>query len=287
MKKICLLLSMLMIVCMLGTTAFAAGTTDAAITLDVDKSSVAIDEEFTLTVGYKGDSAAQPIYGTAKVVVTWDPEYIEFVSGSADDSTFELTNATTYTESGLANNKITYSQKVLNTEDRPAGDNVFGKITFKAIKAGEGSIWLDGTTAVYVNSATTTTTRVALAEDTTATVTITSGGDDEEVFEITKTESAVAGTDTMKDADGKDVAAAGDEVVAIFAKNVSDAELAAGTYGIVFGGVRYAGQAVVPAKTAWAIKLVGSADQLPAGSYAYSIFAGDAVVEATAPWVID
>lgn len=109
----------------------------------------------------------------------------------------------------------------------------------------------------------------------------------EEVFEITKTESAVAGTDTMKDADGKDVTAVGDEVVAIFAKNVTDAELAAGTYGIVFGGVRYAGQAVVPAKTAWAIKLVGSADQLPAGSYAYSIFSGDAVVEATTPWVIE
>lgn len=110
---------------------------------------------------------------------------------------------------------------------------------------------------------------------------------EEEEFEITKTEAAVAGTDTMKDENGADVAAAGDKVVAIFAKNISDAELAAGSYGIVFGGVRYAGQLAVPAKTAWAIKLVGSAEQLPAGSYAYGVFAGDATVDAATPWVID
>lgn len=118
---------------------------------------------------------------------------------------------------------------------------------------------------------------------------VVGGGDEpeEEVFGIVKTESAVAGTDTMKDENGADVAAAGDKVVAIFAKNISDAELAAGSYGIVFGGVRYAGQLAVPAKTAWAIKLVGSAEQLPAGSYAYGVFAGDATVDATTPWVID
>jgi hypothetical protein len=109
----------------------------------------------------------------------------------------------------------------------------------------------------------------------------------EEEFEITKTEAAIAGTDTMKDENGADVAAAGDKVVAIFAKNVSDTELVAGSYGIVFGGVRYAGQLAVPAKTAWAIKLVGSAEQLPAGSYAYGVFAGDATVDAATPWVID
>lgn len=116
---------------------------------------------------------------------------------------------------------------------------------------------------------------------------VTADEPEEEVFEITSTGTALDANDTMKDKDGKDVVAAGDKVIAIFAKNVSDAEIAAGSYGIVFGGVRYAGQAAVPAKTAWAIKLVGSADQLPAGSYAYSIFSGDAVVEATAPWVID
>ena len=109
----------------------------------------------------------------------------------------------------------------------------------------------------------------------------------EEVFGITSTGSALAGTDTMKDENGENVAAAGDKVVAIFSKNVSDAELAAGSYGIIFGGVRYAGQAAVPAKTAWAIKLVGSAEQLPAGNYSYGVFAGDEVVNADSAWVIE
>ena len=110
---------------------------------------------------------------------------------------------------------------------------------------------------------------------------------EEEVFGITSTGSALAGTDTMKDENGENVAAAGDKVVAIFSKNVSDAELAAGSYGIIFGGVRYAGQAAVPAKTAWAIKLVGSAEQLPAGNYSYGVFAGDEVVNADSAWVIE
>ena len=121
------------------------------------------------------------------------------------------------------------------------------------------------------------------------TIKFESGEEEEEVFGIEETAKVLEGSEMMKDATGEEVEAAGDKVVAIFAKNVTNETLAAESYGIIFGGKRYPGILAVDPGKAWAVKLVGSAEQLPTGSsYEYGIFAEgcDDVMSAT-PWVID
>lgn len=296
MKKLSILLSMLMVVCMLGTVSVSAAvdwTTDAAITMVADSTSVKVGDEVVITVGIKGDTSGEiGMYGTAKVVPMWDVAAFEYVSSEVDSTTFELTASPAVATTTTASGYVTFSQKVGADDELPTGDYIFGTLTLKAIKEGTATISLRSSTSTKVTQVASpkATNTVELPETLTVDVEVKADEPivpDEEVFEIIKTETAVAGTDTMKDENGADVAAAGDKVVAIFAKNISDAELEAGSYGIVFGGVRYAGQLAVPAKTAWAIKLVGSAEQLPAGNYAYGIFAGEATVDATTPWVID
>lgn len=260
MRKISILLSVLFLICMLSTTVFAEN--NASVVLDIDKTSVAVDDTFTLTVGYKGDTIANaPIYGTAKVVIKWDPEYVEFVSGSADDSTFNLTNATTYTESGLSNYQITYTQKVLNTETRPYEDNTFGKIVFKAVKAGSSKIWLDSTSSVYVNTTTTVSKREAAVTNVEANFTITSGSseptypviDAEETFTAGENIGGITATDDTK-------------AISVFAK--ANKALEANSYGIrvVSGGKTYVFRGIAPVAEngVWAIKVVS-----PDGTFSF------------------
>ncbi len=122
------------------------------------------------------------------------------------------------------------------------------------------------------------------ADMVTVPVTVTVGEEepDEEVFEIKDTAAELAGNEKMKIKDETTgelkvvdaTVAAGDKVVAIFSKDIEDGnDLAAESYGIIFGGKRYPGVAEVPDGYSWAVKLVGPASKLPAGNYTYGIFA--------------
>lgn len=191
MKKLCLLLSIIMVI-VLGTTAFAAGTTDAAIVLTPNNSTIAIDENVVITVGVTGDGANQALYGTGKIVVTWDEEYFEYVEGEVDSTTFALTNATGYAING---NKATYTQKVLATEERPVGPQTYGTLTLKAIKAGSSSITLATGTKVQVNAG--TTVAGAATMDATATVAMTITGGAPVANEINKLDTSIEGMDEI------------------------------------------------------------------------------------------
>ena len=169
MKKLCALISVIMM-CVFGTTAFAA-TTDAKIVLTPDKNSVAVGDTITITVGVTGDSAGQALYGTAKVKLTWDTSYFEYVSGEVDSTTFSLKNATTFAQN---DNTATFGQKVVNTETRPTGAQTFGTLTLKAIAPGSSAITLHSDTAVYVNKGTKLANRAAMDATATAAITITS-----------------------------------------------------------------------------------------------------------------
>lgn len=199
MKKLCALLSAIMI-CMLSTTAFAA-TTDATIVLSgVD--TVAIGENITITVGVTGDSNDTPLYGTPKISVQWDSEYFEYVSGEVDSTTFALSNPTNYSESFLSSNYVVFSQKILNTEDRPYGAQTFGTLTLKAIKAAPSaeakiSLYTAKTTdtSVYVNAGTSVSGRAALPTDTVKSITITGGAP--VANEIDKLDTSIEGMDEI------------------------------------------------------------------------------------------
>ncbi len=262
MKKLCILLSVLLMICMLGSVSvYAAGD---VITLSADKTEVNVGDTVTITVGITNEV---PLYGTAKVVPEWDGTAFEFVSGEADSTTYALTNATTFA-SNYATTKyqVTFSQKVLNTEERPTGENVLGTFTLKALKAGTTNISLNSSTSVYVNAATTTNTRTALSKDITLSITAAEAGGNEEVFE-----AYVEGTPTVN-------------LVSIYAKNPSKAVLAAGTYGVKFGGKTYpaglgtdptTGEKVsidCPADGSWVVQFVDENGTVLSGTYNWQAY---------------
>lgn len=154
MKKLCILLSVLMVIGMFGTVAFADNTTDAKITLTADKETVEVGDIVTITVGVTCDSNGKALLATPKVCPTWDSSYFEYVdkSGEVTSSTFKLKNEPGFGTGQLsAKGYVTFTQKIAADEiGTVSGDYIFGSFKLKAIKptAVTAAIALHADTAV-------------------------------------------------------------------------------------------------------------------------------------------
>lgn len=274
MKKICsLLLACIMLLSVSAFAAEIAWETEATFTVTPSTKEVAVGENFTVSVGVTfddvtGDSVDLLGGYNIQFELYYDSTAFEFVAPATYNYGQTIADAT---QNALGAGGLNYNVDVASGDLTVSEATPFAVYTFKVLESATAdedySFTLNNCVLLEcggVNYGEAMTTAGS------STVTVTGG---EEVFEITKTATSLEGTDTMKDANGADVTATGDKVVAIFAKNVTSETLAAESYGIIFGGKRYPGIAPVPAGASWAVKLVGPADKLPAGNYAYGIFA--------------
>ncbi len=287
MKNFKKILSFACISVMLFSLPVFAWDADEAVPfkLKADKTTIAAGETITVT-----------IYNDVPTTETY--ENVQAMMGNIDYNSAEFSVSTDGVD--IANVAVEAAPSGMNTKDASVAIMYMSPITvtsdnlisFKFTAAdtladGEYTLELNLFQIADVNWSTTAAASNVL------TITV---GEDEEVFEIdtTKTGSTDISGDTMKDAtNGNDVAATGDIVIAIFAKNVTDEVLGIGDYGIYFGKdangnlMKYPGQMEVPAKKAWAVKLVGPKGSLEAGEYTYGIYAkGQPEVISDKPWII-
>lgn len=263
-------MSMLMVVCMLGTISVSAAvdwTTDAAITMVADSTSVKVGEEVVITVGIKGDTSGEiGMYGTAKVVPLWDVAAFEYVSSEVDSTTFELTASPAVATTTTASGYVTFSQKVGADDELPTGDYIFGTLTLKAIKEGTTTISLRSTTSTKVTQVASpkATNTVELPETLTVAIEVTGNEpvtpDDVVLSEETFEEGAKAIEEgaTIKYGDKEVVAGANAKIYTFFSKAAK--ELLPETYGVTatIGGKAYKfpGAATVSAGQNWAIQFI-------------------------------
>lgn len=290
MKKIAMLLGILVIFSMLSTTlVFAAGTTNAEITLVPSVTEVKVGETVTITVGIKGDTSGNlGLFGTPKIQVKWDTAYFEYVSGETDSSTFELASSTSLGETTTASGYVAFTQTINQADgEMPVpGDQTFGSITLKAIKATDTTtnISLRSQTDVRVDSITggSMTTRIPVPETTTAEITIKAAGPTDIIVDGEDFSSATDGAYATDDVTSGNVKVGstsiamgeGGKIHTFFKK--SDKALDAEKYGIdaTINGkkFRFPGKVAVTANDEgeflWAIKLV-----IPTGKFSDGVAA--------------
>jgi len=259
MKKIISIIAIVAMLCMtISLSAFAA--TDAKILLTADNTSVKVGDTITVTVKITADTTANKgIAGTSKVVPTWDTAKFEFISAEAGANTLEYSNDPTVSTDYAADGKLTFTQKYTASADKAsvaAKEFIFGTFKLKALEAGEFSISnFSGTgTSVVLNvSGGNTSTKETIKTFDALTITVAEAGE-EEIFKATP------GTEGTYKA------------ITFWAKNTSGSDLAAGNYGVYFGGQKFLGGVeggeagawtgkTVPATDgAWVIKIVDDTD---------------------------
>ncbi len=179
MKKISILLSMLMIVGVFSTVASAAITTDAAVTLTADKTTVANGETVTITVAMTGDTSGYQYLGTTKVVPAWDVADFEFVEAETDSSTgheLGLSNDPGIALGNAASGNITFTQKFILGDEDYTCDFQFGTFTLKAISETAKTSEISLKTSTDVKVGTSNTNRTSANETAKVAIAITAAG---------------------------------------------------------------------------------------------------------------
>ena len=185
MKKLCALLSMLMVVGMFNVVASAAGTTDATLTLTADKTTVAKGDTVTITVAMTADtSGTMGLHTTTHRVAPAfnlaDFEFVSYEVASSSASNYGLSNDPGFSQDTLSQGFIVFSQKVAASEDKPDGDFQFGTFTLRAIsetaKTSQISFNASATTvSVNLLEGATSGTKATVAENATLDIAITAG----------------------------------------------------------------------------------------------------------------
>ena len=293
MKKICsLLLACIMLLSVSAFAAEIAWETEATFTVTPSAKEVAVGENFTVSVGVTfddvtGDSVDLLGGYNMQFELYYDSTAFEFVAPATYNYGQTIADAT---QNALGAGGLNYNVDVASGDLTVLEATPFAVYTFRVLEsatAGENYSFTLNNCVLLECGGKNYGEAMTTAGSSDVTVKAGGGEEEEEVFGIEDTASALEGSEMMKDATGEKVAATGDKVVAIFAKNVTSETLAAESYGIIFGGKRFPGIAPVDPGKAWAVKLVGSSTQLPAGNYEYGVYAGGAEVMSDEAWVVE
>ncbi len=274
MKKFIKIVSILCISMLLLSMSVFAYENNAELNflLKADKESYSAGDTVTVTIYAENNTETVKMQSVNAYLLYNKDNFTEVVSYDDNamwdsgenfaDSNFPEYNAQmVHTFSaGRPNQRLDYSLSALAVATFTIDSNLAdGNYTFYlydiAIMDGDGNVNLN---------------KDALIHDE-LTITVGEAGPIVEYFEDFAADKATLdGTAKMKDIDPEDKdkrvevdIPADAKVAAIFAKNVSTTDtLAPGSYGITFGGVKYAGQSEVKPGETWAIKLVD-----PEGKY--------------------
>lgn len=246
-------------VMMLSISAFAFEADIYPLKIKASKATVAPGETFTLTFYADGVTSAKTAsyiggtieYCTDEFTVANVGEQPSFVGGLIERAYYK-DNAVSILIDALSDVTTDANGVIASFNVTVADDLAEGNYTFEMYDMYYESDAVPAGTDYY--------------EDI-LTITVTGG---EEEFDLSY-EGVKAEDGTVSEG-----FASGSKVATVFAKNETGSELAAESYGIVFGGQKYVGAAPVAAGKYWVIKLYDPTSTILVGtSYKYQTFTGD------------